>query len=69
MDENIDLIVLTSMSQCVAKLAEVHDKTTDKGMQDIVHDAALICLTMMAPQDDDDGERGIVMAFSGGKMQ
>ena len=68
MDENIDLIVLTSMSQCVAKLAEVHDKTTDKGMQDIVHDAALICLTMMTPQDDEEA-RGVLTSFDGGKMQ
>ena len=67
MDENIDLVVLTTMSQCIAKLAEVHDKTADKGLQNIVHDAALVCLTMMAPQDD--GERGVLMSFDGGKMQ
>lgn len=67
MDENIDLVVLTAMSQCIAKLAAVQDKASDQGMKDIVHDAALICLTIMAPQDD--GERGVLMSFDGGKMQ
>jgi len=67
MDEEVELVVLTSMSQCIAKLAEVHDKVSDKGMQDIVHDAALICLTLMVPEEEQD--KGVLMSFDGGKMQ
>ena len=67
MDEELDLVVLTSMSQCIARLSEVHDKVSDKGMQDIVHDAALICLTMMVPEEEQD--RGVLMSFDGGKLQ
>tara|TARA_B110000046_G_scaffold180959_1_gene212379 strand:- start:571 stop:774 length:204 start_codon:yes stop_codon:yes gene_type:complete len=67
MDEEVDLVVLTSMSQCIVKLAEVHDKVSDKGMKDIVHDAALTCLRMMASPEDED--RGVLMSLDGGKMQ
>ena len=67
MHEEIDLAVLVSMSQCIARLAEVHDKASDKAMQDIIHDAALICLTMMVPEDEPEG--GVLMSFDGGKMQ
>ena len=68
MDENIDLAILISMSQSIAKLAGAYDTTSDKDMQAIVHDAALICLSLMVPQDDD-GDRGVLMSFDGGKMQ
>jgi len=67
MDDNIDLVVLTAMSQCIAKLAAAQEKTSDQGMKNIVHDAALICLTLMAPEDD--GDKGVLMSFDGGKMQ
>lgn len=67
MDEEAALVVSTTMSQCIAKLAEVHGKVSDKGMQDIVHDAALICLALMAPEEEQD--RGVLMSFDGGKMQ
>ena len=67
MYEEVDLVVLTSMSQCIVKLAEVHDKVSEKGMKDIVHDAALTCLRMMSSREDED--RGVLMSLDGGKMQ
>jgi hypothetical protein len=67
MNEEVDLVVLTSMSQCIVKLAEVHDKVSEKGMKDIVHDAALTCLRMMSSLEEED--RGVLMSLDGGKMQ
>jgi hypothetical protein len=67
MDDKIDLIVLSTMAGCIARLAAVQEKASDKGMKDIVHDAALICLTLMAPQEDE--KRDVLVSFDGGKMQ
>tara|TARA_B100000780_G_C21066579_1_gene428928 strand:- start:363 stop:563 length:201 start_codon:yes stop_codon:yes gene_type:complete len=66
MDEGTDLIVFTAMSASIAKLAEVHASLADTAMQNIVHDAALICLQIMSIDDSTTAE---LMAFDGGKMQ
>lgn len=54
------------MSQCIVALATAHDGVEDEAMQNIVHDAALICLSIMSPQDKSKAD---LMAFDGGKLQ
>jgi|TARA_R110000744_G_scaffold331992_1_gene437411 hypothetical protein len=66
MDEGTDLIVFTAMSASIARLAEVYSSVDDDDMQNIVHDAALICLQIMTIDDSMTAE---LMAFDGGKMQ
>lgn len=54
------------MSQCIVALASAHDGVEDEAMKNIVHDAALICLSIMSPQDKPNAD---LMAFDGGKLQ
>ena len=54
------------MSASIARLAEVYSSVDDDDMQNIVHDAALICLQIMTIDDSMTAE---LMAFDGGKMQ
>lgn len=56
------------MAQCVARLAEVHPNLKDPEMQNMVHDAALICLSIMSFKDPEDGGADL-FSFDGGKMQ
>ena len=67
MDDKINLIVLSTMAQSIARLAAAQEKASDQGMKDIVHDAALICLTLMAPQEEE--KRDVLVSFDGGKLQ
>lgn len=60
-----ELVIFTSMSQCIVALATAHDGVQDEAMKNIVHDAALICLSIMSPQD----QKADLMAFDGGKLQ
>ncbi len=60
-----ELVIYTSMSQCIVALATAHDSVQDEAMKNIVHDAALICLSIMSPQD----QKADLMAFDGGKLQ
>jgi len=60
-----ELVIFTSMSQCIVALATAHDGVKDEAMKNIVHDAALICLSIMSPQD----QKADLMAFDGGKLQ
>lgn len=53
------------MSQCIVALATAHDDVQDEAMKNIVHDAALICLSIMSPQE----QKADLMAFDGGKLQ
>ena len=68
MDDQISLAVLSHMAQCVARLAEVHPNLEDQEMQNMVHDAALICLSIMSFKDPEDGGADL-FSFDGGKMQ
>lgn len=68
MADEIPLAVLSNMAQCVARLAEVHPKLEDEEMQNMVHDAALICLSVMTFDDPNDGGADL-FSFDGGKMQ
>jgi hypothetical protein len=61
-----DLVVFTSMSQCIVALATSHDSVEDEAMKNIVHDAALICLAVMSPKEKTYAD---LMAFDGGKIQ
>tara|TARA_B100000768_G_scaffold178746_1_gene195046 strand:+ start:131 stop:325 length:195 start_codon:yes stop_codon:yes gene_type:complete len=61
-----ELVIYTSMSQCIVALATAHDGVEDEAMKNIVHDAALICLSIMSPQDKSKAD---LMAFDGGKLQ
>lgn len=61
-----ELVIYTSMSQCIVALATAHDGVKDEAMKNIVHDAALICLSIMSPQDKPNAD---LMAFDGGKLQ
>ena len=60
-----ELVIFTSMSQCIVALATAHDGVQDEAMKNIVHDTALICLSIMSPQD----QKADLMAFDGGKLQ
>jgi|TARA_R110001606_G_scaffold11709_3_gene50605 hypothetical protein len=60
-----ELVIYTSMSQCIVALATAHDGVTDEAMKNIVHDAALICLSVMSPQETS----ADLMSFDGGKLQ
>jgi hypothetical protein len=66
MIDDKDLVVFTSMSQCIVALATSHDSVEDEAMKNIVHDAALICLAVMSPQEKTNAD---LMAFDGGKLQ
>jgi len=60
-----ELVIYTSMSQCIVALATSHDEVEDEAMRNIVHDAALICLSIMSPQE----KTADLMSFDGGKLQ
>ena len=68
MDDQLSLAVISNMAQCVARLAEVHPQLKDTEMQNMVHDAALICLSVMTFDDPQDGGADL-FSFDGGKMQ
>ncbi len=68
MNDEVSLVVVSNMAQCVARLAEVHPNLKDLEMQNMVHDAALICLSIMSFKDPEDGGANL-FSFDGGKMQ
>ncbi len=66
MNKDDDLAVFAVMSQSIAKLAKAYSHLDDNDMQNIVHDASLICLSIMTIDDSPTAE---LRSFNGGKMQ
>ena len=68
MDDEVSLGVMSNMAHCIARLAEVHQNLKDPEMQNMVQDAALICLSIMSSNDPEEGGADL-FSFDGGKMQ